>query len=323
MKYHVDLFGLELEISKVAFTIPIGDGIDIYWYGILISLGFLLALLYAFRRAKDFKVNSDRLIDCVIVSSLFAIAGARAYFLIFKNGITGLKDFFNVRDGGLAIYGGIIMAVIAGYVMCRIRKLKFADVLDLAAPSFLIGQAIGRWGNFFNQEAFGNVIPENSILPSWWGMSSEQTFGRVHPCFLYESLWCVVGFIMIHMISKERKFSGQLAMIYGIWYGIGRFFIEGLRTDSLFIGAFRVSQIVSLALVIACSILLVVFAKRAEKKEAAPISETTESEYVSILDEDAKAQVTEELEDENGSTMSGEIPEFSEEDEGEYNGEDN
>ena len=312
MKQHVNLFGLELEINRVAFTIPIGEGIDIYWYGILISLGFLLALLYAFKRAKDFKLDSDRLIDCVIVSSLFAIAGARAYFLIFKDGFAGLKNFFNVRDGGLAIYGGIIMAALAAFVMCKIRKLKFADVLDLAAPSFLIGQAIGRWGNFFNQEAFGSLIPETSFLPSWWGMSSEATMGRVHPCFLYESLWCALGFIMLHMISKERKFSGQLALIYGIWYGVGRFFIEGLRTDSLYIGTFRVSQLVSLALVVICGILLIVMARKANKK-------TETVEYTSDNESEEKAELSEEDLDEN---MSGESPEYTEEDGGDKLGED-
>lgn len=272
--YHVTLFGLEFDISPVAFTLPIGEnGWPVYWYGIIISLGFLLALIYAFTNTKRFGINADRLIDCVLVTTPVAILGARAFYLLFDgNGISSFANFFSIHDGGLAIYGGIITAALVGALMCKIRKLKMADVLDLAALGFLIGQAVGRWGNFFNQEAFGRYI-SGSALPDWWGMTSERVADfyfegvMVHPCFLYESLWCILGFIVLHLISRHRVFSGEIALGYGIWYGTGRFFIEGLRTDSLYIGNLRVSQLISAVAVIICALLLVFFLVRKKKKE--------------------------------------------------------
>lgn len=272
--YHVTLFGLEFDIDRVAFTLPFGeDGWPIYWYGILISLGFLLALIYAFRNAKRFGIDSDRLIDCVLVTTPVAILGARAYYLLFDgNGIESFKNFFSIHEGGLAIYGGVITAALVGALMCKIRRLKIADVLDLAALGFLIGQAVGRWGNFFNQEAFGRYV-QSSFLPDWWGMTSEAVADfyfdgvMVHPCFLYESIWCLLGFVLLHILSRHRKFSGQIALGYGIWYGAGRFFIEGLRTDSLYIGSLRVSQIVSALAVTICTALLILLFARKKKAE--------------------------------------------------------
>ena len=231
--YHVTLFGLEMDIDRVAFTLPFGEnGWPIYWYGILISLGFL-ALISAFRNTKRFGIDNDRLIDCILVTTPLAILGARAYYLLFDGGgIQGFKKFFSIHDGGLAIYGGVITAVAVGALMCKIRRVKIADVLDLTALGFLIGQAVGRWGNFFNQEAFGRYV-QGSHLPDWWGMTSEAVADfyfdgvMVHPCFLYESIWCLLGFILLHILSRHRKFSGQIALGYGVWYGVGRFFIEG------------------------------------------------------------------------------------------------
>ena len=272
--YHVTLFGLEFDIDRVAFTLPFGeDGWPIYWYGILISLGFLLALIYAFCNAKRFGINSDRLIDCVLVTTPVAILGARAYYLLFDgNGLESFKHFFNIHEGGLAIYGGAITAALVGALMCKLRRLKIADTLDLAALGFLIGQAVGRWGNFFNQEAFGRYV-QSSFLPDWWGMTSEAVADfyfdgvMVHPCFLYESVWCLLGFILLHILSYHRRFSGQIALGYGVWYGAGRFFIEGLRTDSLYIGSFRVSQLVSALAVVICTALLIILSVRKKKSE--------------------------------------------------------
>lgn len=274
--YHVTLFGLEMDIDRVAFTLPFGEnGWPIYWYGILISLGFLLALIYAFRNTKRFGIDNDRLIDCILVTTPLAILGARAYYLLFDGGgIQGFKKFFSIHDGGLAIYGGVITAVAVGALMCKIRRLKIVDVLDLTALGFLIGQAVGRWGNFFNQEAFGRYV-QGSHLPDWWGMTSEAVADfyfdgvMVHPCFLYESIWCLLGFILLHILSRHRKFSGQIALGYGVWYGVGRFFIEGLRTDSLYIGSLRVSQLVSALAVVVCATLLIVLSVR-RKKAAIP-----------------------------------------------------
>jgi len=277
------LFGLEFDINRVAFTLPFGKGWDIYWYGILISIGFLLALIYCLKRAKVFDIDTDRLIDVVLVATPAAMLGARAYYMFFDSSstfgikdlfsLTGLKEFFSIHNGGLAIYGGVIAAFIAAAIMCKIRKLNILSVFDLAAIGFLIGQAIGRWGNFFNQEAFGSFISGNSRLPSWWGMSSEAVTKyyfegvRVHPCFFYESVWCIIGFVLLHNLSNHRKFKGQIFLSYGIFYGVGRFFIEALRVDSLYIGNFKVSQVVSLISVIVCSILYVIGLTRSRKKE--------------------------------------------------------
>ena len=251
--FNVTIFGLNLEINRVAFQI--GD-FKIYWYGVLIMLGVVLAFIYAFVNAKRFGIDSNRMLDVVIVSLPVALICARLYFCICFGNIT---EFFNIRSGGLAIYGGIIGAFIAGLIMCKIRKVDVLSMFDLASLGFLIGQAIGRWGNFFNQEAFGSEI----TWSTWFGMSSENTGGAlVHPCFLYESLWCILGFIVLHILSKHRRFKGEIFLSYAAWYGFGRFFIEGLRTDSLMLGSIRISQLVAaLSFVAAIALLVVLFIK--------------------------------------------------------------
>ncbi len=258
-KYNVNLFGIKMTFDNIAFTLPFGGGWSIYWYGICIALGFLLAVVYGFWRTKKFGVDPDRLTDVVLVTTPLAILCARLYYIIFYKGDLGIKsisDFlgFSSKSGisGLAIYGGVIGAFVFGFIMCKIRKVNFFDGLDLAASGFLIGQAVGRWGNFFNQEAFGS--PTNAA----WGMTSEATGNiMVHPCFFYESIWCLLGFVLLHFIGNNRKFSGQLALTYGVWYGFGRAFIEQLRTDSLYWGPLKVSQWLSGALVIVCGSLLI------------------------------------------------------------------
>ncbi len=265
--YNVTIFGLELKIKPVAFTIPIGDGWQIYWYGILIALGFLLALIYGIKNASRFNINVDRMLDVVLVTTPVAILCARLYYILFDGEkIGGFSEFFGFGDSsgfsGLAIYGGVIGAALCGFVMAKVRKVKFTDILDLAALGFLIGQGIGRWGNFVNQEAFGALTGS-----SWWGMQSENTIydvgeGMVHPCFLYESIWCIAGFFVLHHISKKRKFSGQIALLYGVWYGFGRAIIETLRTDSLLIGKIRVSCLLSVFLCLACAAAVYFLSRR-------------------------------------------------------------
>ena len=266
--YHVTLFGLEFDIDRVAFTLPIGDGWPIYWYGILIAIGFLLALLYALKRANSFGVNPDRMIDVVLVAAPVGILGARAFYIAFDPKVT-FADFFNIHNGGLAIYGGIIFSILAGALMCKLRKVNFLSMLDLASLGFLIGQCIGRWGNFFNQEAYG--VYTNS---SWWGMTSDKIQAEnlhverlVHPCFLYESLWCLLGFILLHILSKHRKFKGEIFLAYTSFYGLGRFFIEGLRTDSLMLGSMRVSQIIAAAAFVAGGAALLYFLHKSKKRD--------------------------------------------------------
>ncbi|HHW45693.1 MAG TPA: prolipoprotein diacylglyceryl transferase [Clostridiales bacterium] len=275
--YHVTLFGLEFDIKPVAFSLPIAGGWDIYWYGILISLGFGLAILYAMKRAKSFELNPDKVIDVILVSTPVSIICARAYYLLFDGVKTeSIAGFFDIHSGGMAIYGGVIGAFLSAALMCKIRKINMLDLFDLGAIGFFIGQAIGRWGNFFNQEAYGTFT--NS---SWWGMTSnriqeEYGYGLVHPCFLYESVWCLIGFIILHTLSRRRKFKGELFLMYGALYGIGRFFIEGLRTDSLMIGDFRVSKWLSLLLFAGCSLaigIILIKLKNESQQEYTPLFE--------------------------------------------------
>lgn len=261
---YIKLFGITFHIDRVAFTIPIGDGYNIYWYAIIIAAGLLLAMAYAFRRAPQFGIDKDRMLDVVLVSFIAALVGARAYYLIFDGKpITSVGDIFAVRNGGLAIYGGIIGAFLAGFIMCRVRKVNVLAMFDLAALGFLIGQGIGRWGNFINQEAYGTHT--DSIFGMTGSIIGDDP---VHPCFLYESFFCLLGFLLLHLVSKKRKFDGQIITLYMIWYGIVRFFIEGLRTDSLKIGILRISQIVSFVAVVAGIIFYFVLLARAKRLKA-------------------------------------------------------
>ncbi len=277
----ITIFGITLNIDPVAFTIP-GINWPIYWYGILIGTGCLLALIYGMVYAPRFNIDKDRMLDVVLVTIPVAILCARAYYCIFDNvsgtKITSVKEFFGLGQvggfSGLAIYGGIIGAFLCGALMCKLRKVNILDMFDLAAVGFLIGQAIGRWGNFTNQEAYGTFTGS-----SWWGMESSITKielgdGLVHPCFLYESVWCIIGFIILHRISKNRKFSGQIFLMYGAWYGFGRFFIEGLRTDSLTLGKIRISQMVAIIAFVTCTALvLYLYNKHKKKAETLPYEE--------------------------------------------------
>ena len=208
----VTIFGIDLSLKPIAFSIPIGDGYwHIYWYGILIATGFLLALIYGIKNAKRFSIETDRMLDVVLIVVPIAILCARLYYVIFDGvKLQSFGDFFGFSDSsgfsGLAIYGGVIGAFLSGFLACKIRKVKILDMFDIAAIGFLIGQGIGRWGNFVNQEAYGSFTGS-----SWWGMQSDRTImemgeGLVHPCFLYESIWCIIGFFLLHYFSKKRKF---------------------------------------------------------------------------------------------------------------------
>ena len=237
-------------------SISIGP-LTVHYYGAIIAFGLILGVLYACRRSKDFGLKEDDLIDGVLWVTPFAIICARAYYVIFRwaeeyaaNPISALY----IWEGGLAIYGGVIGAVVGITVFCKIRKIKPVVVLDVVSLSFLIGQSIGRWGNFFNREAFG---AETDVL---WKMGLMKASGEiiyVHPTFLYESLWNACGLVILHFASKRRKFDGQVALGYMAWYGLGRCMIEGLRSDSLYIGPFRVSQLLAgISCIAAVSILL-------------------------------------------------------------------
>ena len=247
--------GLDFNINRVAVNL---FGKDIYWYGIIICLGFVLAALYVNRRTKEFGVTSDNLMDCLIICVPVGIICARIYYVAFEWGYYSQhpNEIIAIWKGGIAIYGAVIGVVIALAVYSRIKELSFASLCDLAAFGLLIGQCIGRWGNFVNGEAHGGA----TSLP--WGMSIDGA-SPVHPTFLYESLWNFVGFLVLHFYSKKRRFKGEMALLYVAWYGLGRAWIEGLRTDSLylfnwtFLGQpIRVSQALSLLLAVTAAVML-------------------------------------------------------------------
>lgn len=305
-----NLFSGSIAVNRVAFNL---FGMDVYWYGIIIALGVILAFIYAMKRTKQFGLIGDHVFDVVFVAIIFGFIGARAYYCIFINAEI---NFFDLRHGGLAIYGGIIGAALSAAVMCVIRKVKLPALFDLGGLGLLIGQGIGRWGNFVNQEAYG--APTAGTLP--WGMTGtiiiddplvvamqnqldkagEGVYALVHPCFLYESLLCFVGFILLHIWSKKlRTFDGEIFLLYVMWYGTGRALIEGLRTDSLMLGDIRVSQLVGIVSAVVALVLLIVFKIKLSKKNGYVIyCETAESKEKleayelrqTILEEKAKAK---------------------------------
>ncbi len=243
--------GLEFTLNRVACSV---FGKDIYWYGIIICVGFILAALYVNSRTKDFGITSDNLTDCLIICVPLGIICARIYYVVFEWSYYAQHpdEIIAIWKGGIAIYGGIIGTLIGLYVYSRVKKLSFASLCDLAAFGLLIGQCIGRWGNFVNGEAHGGP----TTLP--WGMTIDDQ-SMVHPTFLYESLWNLIGFILLHFYSKKRKFKGEMALLYVAWYGAGRAWIEGLRTDSLYIGSMRVSQLLA---ILSCIAAIAVLARQ-------------------------------------------------------------
>ncbi|MGN1107264.1 MAG: prolipoprotein diacylglyceryl transferase [Huintestinicola sp.] len=284
--------GIDITVDNEAFSL---FGLSIKWYGVLIALGMLLAMIYCFRRTKEFGIDGDRLTDAVFAGLIGAVIGARLYYVaLHAESFHDIKEIFAIRDGGLAIYGGIIGALLFGCVTAKLRKLRILPTLDLAAIGFLIGQSLGRWGNFFNQEAFGS----NTTLP--WGMSGGKIqqylvnhqaslaaqgmtidpYMPVHPCFLYESIWCAIGFLILHFYHKHRKFDGEVFCMYVLWYGLGRFFIEGLRTDSLYIGSVRASQMLALISAVTALVIIIVMRVRVKKNGVSLYRDSEESKKI-------------------------------------------
>ena len=239
--------GLGLEFDPIR-EFALGP-LNIHLYGVIIAFGLILAVWYSIRRSEEFGVNEDLILDGVLWIVPFAIACARAYYVLFTwdsykdNPISALY----IWEGGLAIYGGVIGAVAGVLAYCRIKKISVGSVLDLMSIGFLIGQSIGRWGNFFNREAFGGET--DSFLRMGLYNTRTESWSYHHPTFLYESLWNALGFVILHKLSKKRQYDGQVALGYVVWYGLGRAWIEGLRTDSLYIPgtAIRVSQLLAAA----------------------------------------------------------------------------
>ena len=288
--YHVSFpgLGLEFTVNRVAFSI---FGYDIYWYGVLIAFGIALAMVFVFKNAQKFGLDDDKIADVIMIGLIGGIIGLRAFYVAFSPvKYDSFWDMVNIRDGGLAIYGGLIAGVLTGALMCKWKKVKFLPLLDLVSVGFFIGQSIGRWGNFTNQEVFGT----NTTLP--WGMISEGTtryllavqqqlasrgiivdpYTPVHPTFLYESIWCVIGAVIIVTFMKHRKYDGQMSLFYIAWYGLGRAYIESIRSDTLLAGSIRVSLAIGVFSAIIAVALLVYFAKKGKTGITQPLVEEKE-----------------------------------------------
>ena len=239
--------------GPTAFTV---FGLEIRWYGILIAIGMLLAILISYRRAPRQNIIPDDSMDIALVMIPVGIIGARIYYVVFSwDYYAGdIMRMINIREGGLAIHGGLLFATLAVYVMCRKKNIGFLNLLDLYFPTVALAQAIGRWGNFFNNEAHG----VETDLP-WAVIIDGRSY---HPTFLYESIWCVVIFIVLSIAAKNRRFDGQITFLYGMLYSFERFFVEGLRTDSLMIGPFRQARVISICIFAFCAAMYYIYDKK-------------------------------------------------------------
>ena len=267
--------GIDFDVPSVAFTI---GSYSILWYGIIIAIGLALAVLYGGRMAYKWKMSLDGMTDVLMWGTILGIVFARAYYVIFEWSYykEHLSEIPQIWNGGIAIYGGIIGAFIGAIIGCKIGKIDFRNLLDLGGLGLLIGQGIGRWGNFFNQEAFGT---NTTTAPfRMWSLKIHDTLAAsadtlaakgmdvdpnvpVHPTFLYESVWCILGFFILnYIVHKRRKYKGEVFLLYGIWYGLERMVVEGLRTDSLYIAntTIRVSQLLSAIIVVAFLVMHII-----------------------------------------------------------------
>lgn len=266
--------GIEsFKIDRTAFTL---FGREVAWYGIIIALGMVLAVLYVMYRTKEYEgITVDDVIDFTLFIIISGVIGARLYYVITSDYDYSFKEVFAIWEGGLAIYGGIIAGGTAAVLVCLYKKIRPLCFLDMLAPAVMLGQLIGRWGNFCNGEAFGyeTTLPWGMELTHITASGAERYIGIVHPTFLYESLWNLVGFILLNVLYRKRKFDGQIFMMYFAWYGFGRMFIEGLRTDSLYVGPFRISQVVGCLTFLAATTLIIIFWKKGKRYDSASYKE--------------------------------------------------
>ncbi|MBQ9229135.1 MAG: prolipoprotein diacylglyceryl transferase [Eubacterium sp.] len=281
---YFDGLGIDFDLPSVAFSL---FGYEIKWYGIIIAFGFGLAVLYGGRMAYKWKMSLDGMTDVLIWGTLFGIVGARLYYVAFEWDYYAehLSEIPLIHNGGMAIYGGIIGALIGTAIGCKIGKINFLNLLDLGALGLLIGQGIGRWGNFFNQEAFGTNT--TTALFRMWSPKIQQTLQLsaatladkgmevdpalpVHPTFLYESVWCLLSFVILHLIvTRKREFKGEIFMLYGVLYGVERMIVEGMRTDSLYIAntTIRVSQALSAVIAAVALVFFIVYFIKAKNNK--------------------------------------------------------
>lgn len=277
----------EFTLNPVAFSI---FGFDIMWYGIIITCAMVAGFFIALRNAKIERIKSDDVLDLAIFLIIFSMVGARLYYVLMKlEDYHSFLDVINVRKGGLAIYGGIIAGALTVFIFGKVKKIAVSKLFDMIAPGLILGQVIGRWGNFTNAEAHG----VETKLP--WRMGIMYAGSTVtkyyHPTFLYESLWNLVGFVILMLFYKKKKYNGQIALMYITWYGFGRFFIEGLRTDSLYFmksvfgETIRVSQVVGALCFIFGIIMMIVCSAKARDRalDSAAYDRVYSSERDSII----------------------------------------
>lgn len=282
MTESINFPNLGIHLEDVGQKISI-FGFDIAYYGMIIGIGILAGLLMAVREAKRTKQDPETYYDLALYAVIFSIIGARMYYVIFSWDMykDDLLSIFNLREGGLAIYGGVIAAMITVFIFSRVKKISFGLLVDTAAPGLVLGQIIGRWGNFFNREAFGEYtnnlfamqLPADAVRVSDITEKMREhmevingiEFIQVHPTFLYESVWNIGVLIVLLLWRKYKKFNGEICLMYLFGYGIGRFWIEGLRTDQLqFLDGIAVSQVLAAVLVVV-SVVWIVIGRRKRK----------------------------------------------------------
>ena len=327
-------------LDKVAFSLF--DAVDVMWYGIFITLGIILAFVYAaWRGKKNEGVILDDLLDVGLVTVILGVVGARLYYVLSElDQYDTFLEAINIRNGGLGIYGGIIGGCLGIVIACKVKKLSWRKLFDMAAPGVMIAQAIGRWGNFFNGEAYGYPITSTGtryffFLKEFRPASGEGTFFNwirmglypnmysgagivyVHPTFLYECVWNIVGFALVNLLYKRKKFDGQIALAYFAWYGFGRMIIEGFRSDSLYIfkgviseSGLRISQCIGLLCFVVGLLLLLIFSLRASSKS---VAETVFGERLEDEEEDEEWSDEDEAEADEDNAENDEASEESEE----------
>ena len=293
---YISFPGLGLEkwfhLDKIAFTVLKRD---VAWYGIVITVGMILAFIYCALRAKQNKIKTDDVIDVTLFTIIFGVIGARLFYCAFmwdhyavttgtfwENVGGTLKNIVSIWNGGLAIPGGIIAGILTILVVCKIKKLNVLLFMDCAAPGVMLAQAIGRWGNFFNVEAYGSetTLPWRMGIANVYYGTIDGTPIFVHPTFLYECLWNILGFVIINIFYRKKKFNGQIFLAYIGWYSLGRAFIEALRTDALMLGNIRVTQVLCAVVFVVTFVLFIFFTCRPKQvllTEDAPIDESADA----------------------------------------------
>ncbi|MBQ8260298.1 MAG: prolipoprotein diacylglyceryl transferase [Clostridia bacterium] len=281
----------EISFNKVAFSLF--GTIEVRWYGIIMVTGIILAFLYAYYRSKHEGVSFDDLLDYAIFTVISGIVGARLYYFITSDQKYTFGEIFAIWNGGIAIYGAIIGGATALLCVSLYKKIKWQKAFDMVCPGVMIGQIVGRWGNFFNGEAYGEAPVEDSLLYFMRMELRHEGWANSYLCqptFLYESLWNLVGFLIINALYKKKKYDGQVFLMYITWYGFGRMFIEGLRTDSLMVGTFRISQVVAFLCFVVGFALLVYLGVRASNRAKLAAAEGEVSAYGEMLNEENKTE---------------------------------